>query len=376
MPSQFFSGQVHLLLKRSLTLIQRLGSLPHLPAELQPHVAELSFTLNRIKVAIENLLNDPDFAAPSLLVNQFDSYKRLAELLNTFEWHPLALLDHYNDRDLFFYRFSKLFCEQIQYPYPPPLLSAHSNEYFSSVPPTNLISVPMAEDDHLLALPDYVHELGHLIYHHVWKKLLAQFIPHLQKYVDEQKLKTSSQAAKTYEDKLQLLEQSWLQRYAIEFFCDVFASYVVGAAYGWSHLRLVLSTQTELYRPSFGDTATHPADEARMRIILMTLERMGYEDAADALKRRWDALTTIFIAKPDGEYHFCYPDKVLVKFSELVTAQCQELDLLPFFDQPTDDKNLPRLMLEAWDQFHADPAAYAGWETTKVAALKSLLSGP
>ena len=36
---------------------------------------------------------------------------------------------------------------------------------------------------------------------------------------------------KAYEAKLQPLEQSWSQRYAIEFFCDVFASYAVGAAY-------------------------------------------------------------------------------------------------------------------------------------------------
>lgn len=374
MPSQFFSGQVHLLLKRCLTLIQTLNALQHLPTELEPHVSELNNTLNRIKVAIENLLNDPDFASPLLLVNQFDAYKRLAELLNTFEWHPLGLLDHYNDRDLFFYRFSKLFCEQIQYPYQPPLLSAHSNEYFSSVPPTNLISVPLAEDTHLLALPDFVHELGHLIYHHIWKKLLAQFMPSLQKYINDQKLSNASQAAKAYEDKLQLLEQSWLQRYAIEFFCDVFASYVVGGAYGWSHLRLVLATQTDLYHPSFGDTATHPADEARMRIILLTLEHMGYEGAAVALRGRWHALTSILVAKPDGEYHFCYPDALLEKFTELVTKVCRELDLIPFFDQPTDEHNLPRLIQQAWDQFHANPATYAHWETTKVASLKSLLS--
>jgi|SRR6266850_1052102 len=376
MPSRFFSGQVHLLLKRCLTLIERLNSLQDLPTELAPHVSELNNTLNRIRLAIENLLNDPDFASPSLLVNQFDFYKRLAELLNTFEWHPLGLLDHYNDRDLYFYRFSKLFCEQIQYPYPPPLLSAHSNEYFSSVPPTNLISVPLGEDTNLLALPDFVHELGHLIYHHVWKKLVAQFMPHLQKHINDQKLSTASQAAKAYEDKLQLLEQSWSQRYAIEFFCDVFASYAVGAAYGWSHLRLVLATQTDLYNPSFGDTATHPADEARMRIILLTLKRMGYDGAAVALKGRWDALTSILVAKPDGEYHFCYPDALLEKFSELVTKLCRELDLIPFFDQPTADNNLPNLMQQAWDRFHSDPVAYAQWETGKIASLKSLLATP
>src|ERR1043166_7756048 len=197
MPSQFFSGQVHLLLKRCLTLIERLNSLQQLPPELQPHISDLKETLNKIKLAIEKLINDPDFAAPPLLVNQFDSYKRLAELLNTLEWHPLALLDHYNERDLFFYRFSKVFCEQIQYPFNPPLISAHSNEYFSSFPPTNLISVPLCEDSHLLALPDFVHELGHIIYHHVRKKFTAQFMPQLKKYINDLKVGAASQGANT-----------------------------------------------------------------------------------------------------------------------------------------------------------------------------------
>jgi hypothetical protein len=305
----------------------------------------------------------------------FDIYKRLTELVSTFEWHPLALLDHYNERDLYFYRLAKLFCEQIQYPYKSPLVNAHSNEYFSSLPPTNMVSVPLCEDRHLLALPDFVHELGHIVHARIWRKFLAEFTPHLQRYIAEQKVSVANQASSNvYQDKFDLLEQVWTQRYVVEFFCDVFATYLVGPAYGWSHLRLVISSQSELYHPSFGEAETHPADEARMRIILAALEEMGDDTAAQAIKDKWKDFTSIIIDKPDGEYHFCYPDDILERLARQVIKESREIDLIPFFDQPKEEHNLPSLMLEAWEQFHNDPANYPDWEVNKVDALRSLLT--
>jgi hypothetical protein len=375
MPAEFFSGQVRLLLKRCRTLIERLNSIQNLPAELDPYAKELDATLNKILAAIEKLINDPDFGAAPLLINQFDIYKRLSELVNTFEWHPLALLDHYNERDLYFYRLAKLFCEQIQYPYRSPLMNAHSNEYFSSLPPTNMVSVPMCEDRHLLALPDFVHELGHLVHARIWRKFVAEFKPYLQQYISEQKVKAASQASPAvYQDQFDLLEQVWTQRYVVEFFCDVFATYLVGQAYGWSHLRLVISSQSELYHPSFGEAQTHPADEARMRIILATLKEMGDDSAALAIEDKWKDFTSIITDKPDGEYHFCYPDDILQRLVRQVIKECRAIDLIPYFDQPEEEHNLPSLMLEAWEQFHSDPANYLEWEAAKTDALKSLLS--
>ncbi len=375
MPAEFFSGQVRLLLRRCHTMIERLNSIQNLPAELHPYAKELDTKLNQIASAIEKLINDPDFGAAPLLVNQFDIYKRFSELVNTFEWHPLALLDHYNERDLYFYRLAKLFCGQIQYPYQPPLMNAHSNEYFSSLPPTNIVSVPLCEDRHLLALPDFVHELGHIVYAHLWRKFIAEFKLYLQQYIADQKVKVANQASSTvYQDKFDLLEQVWTQRYVVEFFCDVFATYLVGPAYGWSHLRLVISSQSELYHPSFGEAQTHPADEARMRIILATLEEMGDDTSAQVIKNKWKDFTSIVIDKPDGEYHFCYPYDILQRLARQVIKECREIDLIPYFDQPKEEHNLPSLMLEAWEQFHSDPANYPEWEVARTDALKSLLS--
>lgn len=377
MPAEFFSGQVRLLLKRCHTLLERLNSLNNLPDELQPYVQELGGTISKIATGIRKLLDDPDFGAEPLLVNQFDDYKRFAELVNILEWHPVALLDHYNDRDHYFYLFAKQFCEQVQYPYQSPLVNAHSNEYFSSLAAVNMVSVPLCEDRHLLAVPDFVHEVGHIVFMQVWKQLVQQFTQYFHPYIEGQKIKAANQSSpQAYQDYFDLLDKSW-ERYVQEFFCDVFATYLVGPAYGWSHLRLVLSSQSgELYHPSFGETGTHPADESRMRLILLTLEEMGADTEARMINDQWKAFTSVVVDKPDGEYGFCYPEDILQKLSRQVLKVCRELDLIPFFDQPKDEHNLPSLMQAAWEQFHSDPRTYPEWEMKKTDALKSLLSTP
>lgn len=134
MPKLFFAGQVKLLHKRCETLLHHLRSHKHLKPELQPHVRLLEQKLDAISLGLNALLNDPDFGADVLLRNQIDDYKRFSELLAAFEFEPLALLDQFNDRDLYFCRFAHKFCEQIGYQDLPPLMSAHSNEYFYYVP--------------------------------------------------------------------------------------------------------------------------------------------------------------------------------------------------------------------------------------------------
>ena len=145
-------------------------------------------------MALEALLNDPDFCADALLLNQFNDYKRLSELLAAFEYGSLALLDHFNDRDLHFYRFSKVFCKQIGWTAQAPLVSTHSNEYFYSLPYLNLISLPLCEDKHLLALPDFAHELGHIFWIKIYRNFLKQFSPKLKQYISKQKTLAATKA--------------------------------------------------------------------------------------------------------------------------------------------------------------------------------------
>jgi hypothetical protein len=374
MQAQFFSGQVRLLLKRCRTLRAHLHTLKKLPAELRPHVEEIDKRLEDLDQGIQKLLADPDFGAPPLFFNQLDDYKRYAEIVNVFEWHPLALLDHYNERDHYFYRFVRLLCQQVRYPYPPPLVSAHSSEYFFSSPLTNMIGLPLVEQQFLLALADLLHELGHLFYLRHGHVIQKAFAPQLKAYISDQKQRALDESSpKVLQRNFDFLDQVWQQRYVTEFSCDMFATYLVGNAYGWSHLRLVLATRTELYHPSFGEEALHPADEARMRAILTTLEEMGGDDAALDILQTWEQFKGNVVDKSDGEYDYCYPDQLLKGLAQEVISACKTLGLVSYDQQPDEEYNLPSLIQKAWGRFHLDPDRYDEWECGKTEALQAHL---
>jgi hypothetical protein len=375
MPQAFFAGQVRLLQKRCLTLLAHLRSHTKLRSEFKTHTEQLERHLNVISFGLEEMLNDPDFGAPVLLRNQIDDYKRFAELLAAFEYEPLALLDHFNDRDLYFCRFARKFCDQIGYQNLPPLVSAHSNEYFYSRPYLNLIRVPLNENSHLLGLPDFAHELGHIVWTKAGKKFLAAFSRKLAAYIKRQKVRAANQSnSAAYQQHFSLLEDVWKERYLIEFFCDLFATYLVGAAFGWSHMRLVLSSSSEIYSPGFGDAGTHPADEARMRGVLIMLEELKDQSNADAIVKKWEAFKSVLPDQPDNDYVYCYPDELLREIANQVIAVCVKSKFKSFYEQPQSEDNLPALMCRAWEMYHQDPNSYVGWEADAVRKLKLLLS--
>ncbi|MDJ0800297.1 MAG: hypothetical protein QNJ51_26400 [Calothrix sp. MO_167.B12] len=374
MPSQFFCGQIRLLLKRCHSLRKDLQSLKHIPEELNFHLNNVDAELEKLVYDIQQLIDDPDLGVNFLLKNQINSYRRCAEDVNILETSKLTLLYHFNQKDHYFYRFAKLFCNNVKYPGDPPLVSAHSSDYFSALPRENIINVPLCEDDFLLAIPDFVHELGHLFYDCYENQIIQPFAKVLRHYIKNKRENLKNKAAsKSYPKYFKLLEQTWLQEYIIEFSCDIFATYLVGSAYGWSHLRLVLESETEIYCPSFGDEGTHPADEARMRAILLTLKEIGESEQVEKIDQQWEQFKSIMVGVPDGEYEYCYPDEILRKLAQQVIAVCEQIGLLPCHKQPDSNDNLPLLMQQAWQQFHDNPTEYTDWETRMVEQLKSLL---
>ncbi|GAB1545300.1 hypothetical protein NUACC21_79760 [Scytonema sp. NUACC21] len=352
-------------------------SLKTLPKELNLYLNNIDTELEKLTHDIQKIIDDPDFGVSYLLKNQVNSYRRSAEEVNILETSKLTLLYHFNQKDYYFYRFAKLFCKNVQYSDESPLVSAHSSDYFSALPTVNIINIPLCEDNFLLAIPDFVHELGHLFYNCYENEILQPFTKNIRQYIKEQRESLKNKAAsKSYQNYFKLLEQTWLQEYIIEFSCDIFATYLVGSAYGWSHLRLVLESETEIYYPSFGDEGTHPADEARMRAILLTLKELGETEQVEKISQQWEQFKSIMVGLPDGEYGYCYPDEILRKLAQQVIAVCEQIGLVPYYKQPNSNDNLPSLMQQAWQQFHDNPTGYAEWETQTVEQLKSLLLQP
>ncbi len=375
MPARFLSGQVRLLVKRCCKLRESLCSLTSLPVELQSRKGELDSLLSDIADGLEKLLADPDFGAPQLLKNHLDDYKRFAELVDVLESHPLALLDHYNDKDHHLFRFAYLFCQQTGYPYTSPFLCAHSNQYFYSMPATNLIGLPLCEGQFLLALPDFAHELGHIFFSHNRDWLRGPFGDAVRRYISGEKRRVADESqAEAYQRHFDLLERAWLQWYGIEFACDMFATYLIGPAFGWSHWRLVIASRTNLYHPTFGKVERHPADEARMRGILHMLRELNDPSSEKAISHKWDEFKSVVGDTPEAEYEYCYPDPLLLELVRHTIAVMTNRGLIPYSHQPQNDENLVATMQEAWKQFHADPSRYADWEAERIAEVNAVLA--
>lgn len=380
MPADFLYGQVQLLHKRCQVLQQHLASLLHLPDDILPHVTELNNSFSELESDIVGLLADPDFSSPRLLPNFINEYKQLCWRIEALEGYRLSLFDRYNEKDYYLYRFVDLFCKQVSYPYTPPLLNAHGDEYFSAWPLWNLINAPFATEHFLLEVPDLIHEVGHIFYMRNSFSIERRFLPVLRKHIDDLKAQMAHVASQSsYVIRLDTLYTVWAKHILNEFFCDMFACYLVGPAYGWSHLRLVLAAGSGLYTPSLDEMTadtTHPADDARMRGILLMLDEMGCGAEARAIDATWQEFDRIVQDKRDGEYDYCYPDSLLKELAATVKLVCAAKGLVAYYDQPMESSNLPSLMRMAWEQFNSDPATYSQWETDTTNALRGQLNMP
>jgi len=377
-PARFFSGHVRLLFKRCEILRSRISSMSHLPEELRSYKLNLDEELRSLGENIKSLLEDPDFGAPCLVRNQIGDYRRLSEHARIIEGYLVTVLERFSDRDRYLHLFVQLFCRQAHFPFDPPLVSSYSAEYFWTFPPANVIFVPACEEHFLLAIPDLVHELGHLfleqgapdLMEESFNRTVTAHMEGMARQFDD------DPSADAYRKNFDMLEYMWTQKFVAEFFADMFATYVVGPAYGWSHLRLVMQSGEGIYSPGFGDDqASHPSDEARMRGILFILEQMGELQERQSLSDQWDRYVNVTASTPDEEYANCYPDVLLRDLARRVVELCQGCDVVPFDRQPDALDNLPALLRQAWGRFRSDPDRYPEWESATVASVKLLVDG-
>lgn len=374
MITRFFRGQVNLLLKRCNILIERLSFIKKkLQPEIETYISKVEIELESLQYKVEQLLNDPDFGANYLLKNQIQQYRRYSEILSIIEIEPITVLDQYNDRDYYLYCFLRLFCQQIGYPEKSPLVSTHSTDSFFVDLSSEIIHLPLCEDCFLLAIPDLIHELGHLFYDRNYIEIEQSFNTHLNKYIEKEKNKAKDEnSSKSYQKKFDSLRQAWMQEYIIEFSCDIFATYLVGTAYAWSNLRLILESNDQIYHPGFGKYSTHPANEARMRAILITLEELQGSSSKETIVKQWEGFKAqVFTQEKEMEYDYCYPNPLLGELAKIIINLCQSNNLIPYHQHFQTDNNLSWIMQQAWIEFHKDPQAYPDWETKKIEEIKT-----
>lgn len=360
-------------LKERCLAIQRILEARKSNSQIRDYIEEIYAGADQILTEIEALLRDPDLGNARLLPNQFFAFSRLAEKLSGIEWHPLSAITRYDDTDTYMGCLCALLARQINYPIACPLVSGFSGNYYGAIPPYRLIRVPATEHLFLLGLPDMCHEMGHIVFYNYKGDFLGRFLSTITSYIrDEKARRISEGASPRYQELYDRLEADWKDRWTTEFTCDMIATFMVGPAFGHTHLRLCCSLDPDIFRPGFGESSTHPSGEARLRAITAMLRVMGLNNDAKLIQDQWARYLVVDGGRKPMEYDLCYPDMLVDSLTREVHNGCMKVGLVSYKDQKASDNdlNLPLLLNEAWTVLLSDTRNYANWEAEQIKRLK------
>jgi hypothetical protein len=281
--------------------------------------------------------------------------------------------------------------KEITLPLNSPSVSCLSTEYFYFEPVTRMIYVPQAEPDFLLHIPDLYHEIGHyvlfsstekyageklLVISKAMKDMFSVITQHFNGLIEEANLNPSPKEISMILSRIHANWKSWLN----EFLCDLFAVFTLGPAFVWSHLHLVAKTSDNVYQCSWLSTESHPPDEARMRLMLAGLRRIGFEHEVEEIKSKWLQLTKT-LDSPDAYYQFAYPNNLLDALAEKFLAALKGAGFTIFSQKELSvglaSENISAVLNKAWREFwNLKPEAYRRWEKIQIEELKRHLQLP
>lgn len=380
--NDYFEGAIDQLRKRCESLIE---SIPvGLPREF--HVLEeiSRREVTEISEKLRPLLGDEDWLKPENQGERLRRFKQLVRDIDNVESICIAALERKDDKnDLFLNRLVERIRLEIGYPLPPLVVTSlsKSENYFQTWTRYRLMLVPLLESQFLLHLPDIYHELGHPILEEKndpkvrpFQDKLLEFVNEAMDYIVEEADKSSRRNdPQIYALYWDTWSRCWID-WATEFMCDLFAVYVLGPAFAWSHLHLSATRGVDPYHvPLVGSTTRHPPDSVRMEAILEGLTLTGFADEASRIEEKWKMFLAIAQPKAPPEFRRCFP-MALVKsvaqktFDGVSAIGCRIVS-------SNTEGTAHQLFADAWQEFWRSPTTYVQWESERVRTLRELLSG-
>ncbi|MCH7726591.1 MAG: hypothetical protein IH991_08955 [Planctomycetes bacterium] len=355
-----------------------------IPRGLNAHFQALAQTCrNEIDRVLDELtfLNcTPEMLYPGNQPERLRAFRRQVEDLDDVENIGIAALSRSHPDDDKLNRLVEQIVREINYPLPLPTVSSLSQSYFKIYPKFNLLCVPLSEGRFLLHLPDLYHELAHPLlteknnpstepYQQESKAVLMDVVTHTQREILKVQRNIGLQGLENY---FQCWEFCWVKWWLVEFFCDLFSVYTLGPAFAWSHLHLCAKRGGDPFHVPTNIPTHHPADAARMAVLLIGLSQIDFRNEAGAIQDRWEALNATRGASVTPEYQYCFPNDLLTRIAEgaldgVMSIGCR-------IAKPTTDDTVHKILNDAWLEFWRDPDRFSVWETDAVDQLYSTAS--
>jgi len=367
--------------ERGQRLLERIPKPHKLPQEFYPLVSMSKREISAVLDSLEALVSNPTMLQAKHQPERLRRFRRAVKDLSLLETTCVTALERHGENDELLSQMIAQITREIAYPLLPPMVTSLSQDYFHIYPYFNLLFVPLTEGDFLLHLPDLYHELGHPLVTErhdpsvrPFQMRLLEMLDAISDYLtkERQKENRGRGGPKQFTSYFQVWEKSWLD-WAVEFFCDLYAVYTIGPAFGWSHLHLYMKRGDKPYHvPLFG-SSSHPADHARMQTILYGLKLADFGEQAEKIESQWNTLLNMSGATPEPEFQRCFPDEVLELFAQKVYEAT--LDLNCQIVTPQTNHPVYSLLNEAWDVFWAQPSGYIEWERIARQRLREMCSG-
>ncbi len=373
---EYFQVAIDQTIVRAAQLLEKIDD-SNIPQEYFVLASRCRDEIVKAKKELEELRDKPEMQHPDLQTVRLRRFRRATDRISKQETTGVAVLSRRHDDDVFLTRLVNHIRQEIKYPFLPPTVTGLSTNYFYIHNDIQLMFVPLSEGSYLLHLPDMYHELGHpLLYdtHSPRVERLQQaaetVLMEASNYLlEETKFEERRQGPEDFLLYLDLWQRSWW-KWVVEFFCDLFAIFTLGPAFAWSHLHLCIKNEHDPFYVPTRSTSSHPADDARMRVMLIGLEKIGFGPEVEALRRRWAEYLEVAEAKADSNYKRCFPESLLKQIVDLaykgtVETSCRIVD--PQLHEP-----IHSAFNEAWHQFWHHPRTYIHWEKQKVNELREL----
>jgi hypothetical protein len=279
--NDYFEGAVRQLQERTRHLI---GLIPgHLGRDVAPLEVICHQRLNSVAEQLRVLIETPEMQQPENQPLRLRRFRRALEELDLLESVAVAALRRWNEDDQRMNQLTGRIAREIHYPLTTPVVTCSSpwQQYYHTYPHLNLLSIPLAENQFLLHLPDLYHELAHSLltndndsrielFQRAYAEALNAAHAYLAEELQKQERRRGPEALKRHLLTWLRCWEDWLT----EFFCDLFAIYTVGPAFGWAHFHLCAGRGGNPVAVPTYVPATHPADAARMNVILEGLKRL------------------------------------------------------------------------------------------------------
>lgn len=343
---------------------------------------EFHLLIQRCRDKLNNLLNQiPELAKLDTDI-RLRRFKRIVYEIDMLEQNAVAALNRATDDDKFLNILIERIVREIRYPLLPPVVTSLSQGYFYIYPEFGLLAVPLGEADALLHLPDLYHELAHPLVEErhdprvkPFRLGLRRALLEVQSYISaELEREQRSRGPQSYSHFLNVWWKSWNEGWLVEFFCDLFATYTLGPAFVWSHLHLYAKRGEDAFDVPGYSYTSHPADDARLRAMLLGLKLAGFSAEIPDIESKWQDFIDITGYTETPEYRRCYSGELINKMAIIAFESVRQMGCR--VATPSTSDKIHVLFNTAWSEFWRAPKAYARWEEQAVRQLRQELVQP